>query len=125
MGIDVYTLSIEYPDAIIQVKVGDLVEAARQFAKDLESFKESQKRETNLPDTLFTKREVMELLGISETTLWRWHTKYDYLHPVMVGSERRWSRNDISAIIEGKVTDYSGTPVWTVGKGNITSRERR
>lgn len=125
MGIDVYTLYIEYPDAIIQVKVGDLVEAARQFAKDLESLKESTRKDRNLPDTLFTKREVMDLLGISETTLWRWHTKYDYLHPIMVGSERRWSRKDISAIIEGKVKDYAGNPVWTVGKSNISCKERK
>ena len=125
MGIDVFTLATEYPDIVIQVKVTDLIEAAHIFAKDLASINELKTKEKLMPDTLFTKKEMMELLGISETTLWRWDAKYNYLHPVMVGAERRWRWKDISAIIEGKITDNTGNPVWTVDKNNISSKERR
>lgn len=125
MGIDVFTLAREYPDVVIQVKITDLIEAAHIFAKDLASINELKTKEKLMPDTLFTKKEVMELLGISETTLWRWDAKYNYLHPVMVGAERRWRWKDISAIIEGKITDNIGNPVWTVEKNNISSKERR
>jgi len=120
MGIDIYSLALDYPDTIIQVKASDLVEAARVFMKDLDLLPESETRgrketrETSDPDkpkTLLTKREVMKLLGVGETTLWRWATKYDYLHPVMIGGERRWRWKDISAIIEGNVTDYYGKPI--------------
>ncbi len=81
MGIDVYTLASEYPDTVIQLKVSDLVEAARVFAKDLaiELTMEIEKEENesvvpNFPQSLLTKREVMKLLGVGETTLWRWAT---------------------------------------------------
>ena len=113
MGIDVFTLVTEYPDIVIQLKVTDLIEAAHVFAKDLASLNEQKKREKILPETLITKKEVMELLGVSETTLWRWDTKYNYLHPVMIGSERRWRWKDISAIIGGNTIDNYGKPIWT------------
>jgi len=120
MGIDIYSLALDYPDTIIQVKASDLVEAARVFMKELDllperetkgSKKTNETAEPDKPKTLLTKREVMKLLGVGETTLWRWATKYDYLHPVMIGGERRWRWKDISAIIEGNVTDYYGKPI--------------
>ncbi len=110
MGIDIYSLALDYPDTIIQVKAGDLVEAAHVFMEDLALVPERETRgrkatketsEPNNPKTLLTKREVMKLLGVGETTLWRWATKYDYLHPVMIGGERRWRRKDIEALMEG------------------------
>lgn len=125
MGIDVYTLAMEYPDVVIQVKVTDLIEAAHVFAKDLVSLNELKSKEKILPDTLFKKKEVMELLGISETTLWRWDAKYNYLHPVMIGAERRWRWKDISAIIDGKITDNTGNPVWSKEKNNNPDKERK
>ena len=125
MGIDVYTLATEFPEMVIQVKASDLIEAAHVFAKDLAVLTEFKTKDLILPDTLFTKKEVMELLGISETTLWRWDAKYNYLHPVMVGAERRWRWKDISAIIEGKITDNTGTPIWSMEKNNNPGKERR
>jgi len=125
MGIDVYTLAMEYPDVVIQVKVTDLIEAAHVFAKDLASLNELKTKDLILPNTLFKKKEVMELLGVSETTLWRWDAKYNYLHPVMVGAERRWRWKDISAIIEGNITDNTGSTVWSKEKNNNPGKERR
>lgn len=125
MGIDVYTLAMEYPDVVIQVKVTDLIEAAHAFAKELSSLNDLKSKEKIMPDTLFSKKEVMELLGISETTLWRWDAKYNYLHPVMVGSERRWRWKDISAIIEGNITDHTGNPIWSAEKNHNLCKERR
>ena len=125
MGIDVYTLATEFPEMVIQVKASDLIEAAHVFAKDLAVLTEFKTKDLILPDTLFTKKEVMELLGISETTLWRWDAKYNYLHPVMVGAERRWRWKDISAIIEGKITDNTGSPIWSMEKNNNPGKERR
>ena len=125
MGIDVYTLAMEYPDVVIQVKVTDLIEAAHAFAKDLVSLNELKSKEKIMPDALFSKKEVMELLGISETTLWRWDAKYNYLHPVMIGSERRWRWRDISAIIEGNITDNYGKPIWSSEESNSKVKGRR
>ena len=131
MGIDIYSLALDYPDTIIQVKASDLVEAARVFMKKLDllperetkgSKKTNETAEPDKPKTLLTKREVMKLLGVGETTLWRWATKYDYLHPVMIGGERRWRWKDIVAIMEGNVTDYYGKPVWDSEKTTKTDQ---
>ena len=107
-----YGLAMECSDMVIQVKASDLMEAAHVFAKDIALISESKSKETRNPNTLLTKKEVMKLLGVGETTLWRWATKYDYLHPVMVGGKRCWKWKDIEAIMEGNVTDYYGKPVW-------------
>ena len=131
MGIDIYSLALDYPDTIIQVKASDLVEAAHVFIEDLALVPEQETRgrkkttetvEPDKPKTLLTKREVMKLLGVGETTLWRWATKYDYLHPVMIGGERRWRWKDIVAIMEGNVTDYYGKPVWDSEKTTKTDQ---
>ena len=124
MGIDVYTLAAEFPDVVIQVKLTDLIEAAHVFAKDFASLNELNTNKTIMLDTLFTKKEVMDILGISETTLWRWDAKYNYLHPVMVGAERRWRWKDISAIIDGTITDNTGNPVWSAEKSRNDLRGR-
>ena len=134
MGIDIYSLALDYPDTIIQVKASDLVEAARVFIEDLDLMPERETRrrketsETNEPDkpkSLLTKREVMKLLGVGETTLWRWAAKYDYLHPVMIGGKRCWKRKDIEAIMEGNVTDYYGKPIRGSEKMAVSAMEGR
>ncbi len=123
MGIDVYNLASDYPDVSINVKVKDLIEAAKVFAKELVTL--SGSKVMYGPGTLLTKKEVMELLGVSETTLWRWDVKSDYLHPVMIGAERRWRWKDIEAIMEGNVTDYYGKPVWAGEKMAVPAMEGR
>jgi predicted DNA-binding transcriptional regulator AlpA len=134
MGIDIYSLALDYPDTIIQVKASDLVEAAHVFMEDLALVPERETRgrkktkessEPDKPKTLLTKREVMKLLGVGETTLWRWAAKYDYLHPVMIGGERRWRRKDIEAIMEGNVTDYFGKPITGSEKASTLTGEYR
>jgi predicted DNA-binding transcriptional regulator AlpA len=134
MGIDIYSLALDYPDTIIQVKASDLVEAARVFIEDLDLMPERETRgrketsetnESEKPKTLLTKREVMKLLGVGETTLWRWAAKYDYLHPVMIGGKRCWKRKDIEAIMEGNVADYYGKPIRGSEKIPTLVREAR
>ena len=134
MGIDIYSLALDYPDTIIQVKASDLVEAARVFIEDLDLMPERETRgrkktretvEPDKPKTLLTKREVMKLLGVGETTLWRWAAKYDYLHPVMIGGKRCWKRKDIEAIMEGNVTDYYGKPIMGREKMAVSAMEGR
>jgi len=67
----------------------------------------------------------MKLLGVGETTLWRWATKYDYLRPVMIGGERRWKRKDVEAIMEGEVKDFFGKPILSCQKHNSKDDEDR
>ena len=96
--IDIVTLAKEAPGTIIAVQAGDLMEATNrlidQVRADLE--KELTARATA---KMLTKDTVMELLGVSSTTLWRWE-KLGYLVPVMVGGQRRYKSWDIEQIME-------------------------
>jgi hypothetical protein len=75
MGIDIYSIALDYPDTIIQVKAGDLVEAAHVFMEDLALVPERETRgrkatketsEPSNPKTLLTKREVMKLIALKK-----------------------------------------------------------
>mgnify|MGYP000891200013 CR=1 FL=1 len=75
MGIDIYSIALDYPDTIIQVKASDLVEAAHVFMADLALGPERETRgrkstketsEPSNPKTLLTKREVMKLIALKK-----------------------------------------------------------
>lgn len=67
--------------------------------KDVEhtSYNNAQQK-TNPPDKLLTKKEVMKLLDVCDTTLYLW-SKRGYLPCVKVGSKVRYRTEDVYAII--------------------------
>jgi len=98
--IDLLKLAKLCPDLIIQIKLGELVEANRlliaETKRELEQLVTDQKAET-YP----SRDKVMEMLGVSEATLWRW-AKNGYLVPLNVGGKRRYRMSDVKRILEGK-----------------------
>ena len=52
-------------------------------------------------DALLTKKEVMERLGVSSTTLWNWENDR-YLLPVKVGRKVFYRISDINQLLGGK-----------------------
>ena len=52
-------------------------------------------------DVLLTKKEVMERLGVSSTTLWNWENDR-YLLPVKVGRKVFYRLSDINQLLGGK-----------------------
>ena len=59
--------------------------------------KEEEKQNTSkegITDTLLTKKEVMELLGVCDTTLWLW-SKNNYLKPVKAGRKVLYRESDL------------------------------
>ena len=52
-------------------------------------------------DALLTKKEVMERLGVSSTTLWNWENDR-YLLPVKVGRKVFYRLSDINQLLGGK-----------------------
>ena len=52
-------------------------------------------------DELLTKKEVMERLGVSSTTLWNWKNDR-YLLPVKIGRKIFYRLSDINKLREGK-----------------------
>jgi predicted DNA-binding transcriptional regulator AlpA len=55
----------------------------------------------NQENQFLTRREVLAMLGIDSSTLWRW-AKTGYLVPVGYGGRKRYRAADVRAITEGK-----------------------
>ena len=92
-------LAKECPDITITIKLHDLVEAntllIQETKRELEQIISDQKAET------YPSREkVMEILGVSAATLWRWD-KMGYLSPLNVGGKRRYRMSDVKRILGG------------------------
>ena len=89
----------ECPNLVVSIKLSDLVEANTLLIADtkreLEQLITDQKTET-YP----SRDKVMEMLDVSEATLWRW-AKSGYLVPINVGGKRRYRMSDVKRILEG------------------------
>lgn len=58
----------------------------------------SEKHQTK--EALMTHKEVISLLGVDSSTLWRW-AKTGYLSPVNFGGQWRYRKAEVDAIING------------------------
>ena len=92
-------LAKECPDLIVQVRLGDLVEANRLLIAETKRELE-QKIADSKAETYVSRAQAMRILGKGSTTLWRWK-KLGYLVPVTVGAIDRYRMSDIRRIIEG------------------------
>lgn len=83
----------ECPRSIIVIDSEDLME----FVKEVfEEAKENavEKNQIEVSKRLLSREEVMEELGVSSTTLWRWG-KSGYLKPIHHGSKVMYRESDI------------------------------
>lgn len=95
-----YELAKEYPDLTVNVKLNDLIECNRQLIQETKQELEKQVVEAN-EETYPTISEVIGILNVSKTTLWRW-AKQGYLNPIEIGGKRRYKMSDVKDIFEGK-----------------------
>lgn len=51
-------------------------------------------------DKLISKKEVKQMLGVCDTTLWTW-AKRKYLVPAKIGSRSNYRLSDVKRIMEG------------------------
>ena len=99
MNTDLITIARECPDLVVSIKLGDLVEANTLLIADTKRELEQIITDQNT-ETYPSRDKVMELLGVSEATLWRW-AKNGYLVPLNVGGKRRYRMSDVKRILEG------------------------
>ena len=89
----------ECPDLVVSIKLGDLMEAntllIAETKRELEQLIPDQNREPYR-----SRKKVMEMLDVSEATLWRW-AKSGYLKPINAGGKRRYRMSDVKRILEG------------------------
>jgi len=93
-------LAQQYPNMIVSITLGDLMEANQMLIADTRRELEQIVTDANT-ETYPSRDKVMEMLDISSATLWRWQ-KTGYLMPINVGGKRRYRMSDVKKILEGK-----------------------
>lgn len=100
MNTNLVTLAKECPNLQVTITLGELVEANNiliaETKRELEQLITDQNTET-YP----SRAKVMEMLDVSEATLWRW-AKNGYLVPLNCGGKRRYRMSDVKKILEGE-----------------------
>lgn len=100
MLLDIIKLAKECPDLVVSIKLGELIEANTMLIADTK--RELEQLITDQSTETYPSREkVMEMLDVSESTLWRW-SKIGYLVPLNVGGKRRYRMSDVKRILEGE-----------------------
>ena len=100
MNKDLIELAKACPDLIVQVRLGDLLEANRQLIAEVKQELEQQIADSKA-ETYITREKVMEITGKSAVTIWRWQ-KDKYLVPAStVGGTYRYCMSDVRRIMEG------------------------
>ena len=100
MNKDLIELAKACPDLIVQVRLGDLLEANRQLIAEVKQELEQQIADSKA-ETYITREKVMEITGKSAVTIWRWQ-KEKYLVPAStVGGTYRYRMSDVRRIMEG------------------------
>ena len=88
------------PDLIVQIRLGDLLEANRQLIAEAKQELEQEIADSKA-ETYISREKVMEITGKSSTTIWRWQNE-KYLVPAStVGGTYRYRMSDGRRIMEG------------------------
>lgn len=86
----------KFPDLTVSISVKDLISANRTLIKEAKA--EIAEEISQSRNEMFLQREkVMEILGVSSTTLWRWQ-RCGYLVPISIGGQHRYRLSDINRI---------------------------
>ena len=89
---NLHTLLSEHPQVSITVSGKDLAEFARTVADEAaEAVLQRQ------DEKLYTRQEVIELLGVSSATLWRWD-RTGILKAKRIGNKVFYTANDLKEI---------------------------
>ena len=90
-------LAESYPGLCINVCLSELMEAFREIAIEIHDTYEEE-RAAKDGETLIPRNEVLQLLGVNSTTLWRWN-KEGYLKAVKQGAKTKYRKRDIDELM--------------------------
>ena len=89
----------QYPGMSVTVRLGDLLEANEALARKVREEAEARTAPKN-SYRLIPKDELVRMLNVDPSTLWRWENEYGYLQPVRFGRKVFYRESDVAAIIE-------------------------
>lgn len=96
MNITLLEAAKQCPEMTVSIKLGELVEAARTIVA--ETIQAEAAAAPKDDEVYLSRNEVMEIFGVSSTTLWRWSR--DYLVPEKIGNSVRYRMSDIQKRME-------------------------
>ena len=85
------------PNAIISVKVGDLIKANEALVAKTKEQLEQIITDQSV-ETYPSRGKVAELLDVDKSTLWRW-AKRGILVPLEIGGKRRYKMSDVRRML--------------------------
>lgn len=100
MTTDLITIARQCPDLVVSIRLQDLVEANNLLIAEAKQQLEQTITDANA-ETYPSREKVMEMLDVSQATMWRWQ-KSGYLVPINVGGKRRYRMSDVKRILEGE-----------------------
>ncbi len=96
-NVNIIELAKVCPDAIISIKVGDLIEANETLINRTKEQLEQIVTDANT-ETYPSREKVAELLDVDKSTLWRW-AKRGLLVPIEIGRKRRYRMSDVRRML--------------------------
>lgn len=100
---DLVSLAKQFPEMSVTVRLGDLLEANEALVRKVrqEVEREQERRREEFGDTLITRDEVIRMLRVHPSTLWRWE-KAGYLSPVRIGVKVMYRQGELDRLIGSK-----------------------
>lgn len=96
---NIFELAQECPDITVSIKLSELIECNKLLIEETKREFEQQIKEQNT-ETYPIRAEVLKILGVSTSTLWRYE-KMGLLKPLDVGGKRRYRMSDVKRFMEG------------------------
>ena len=82
----------------IQITGEELMSLIRETAKELSELSRMKRKED---EDYLSKKEVMDILGVCDTTLWLW-AKNNYLNPAKAGRKVLYRKRDVLRLLENR-----------------------
>ena len=100
---DLISLAKQFPDMSVTIRLGDLLEANESLVRKVrtEVEEELERRRVEYGDVLVPKEEVVRMLGVDPSTLWRWEHA-GYLRPVRIGVKVKYRKGDLDKLMRSR-----------------------
>lgn len=100
---DLISIAKQFPEMSVTVRLGDLLEANEALVRKVraEAEREQAQRREEYGGTLVPREDVLRMLHVHPTTLWRWE-KAGYLSPVRIGVKVMYRQGELDRLIGSK-----------------------
>jgi hypothetical protein len=89
---------LQQPNVTISITSEQLLQFANQLLNGAREIYEKVEE----PEQYITRKQAAKMLDVDLSTLWRWDTQLDYLHPIDIGGKRKYKLSDINKILRGQ-----------------------